>query len=496
MDAITRKAKLDELKGNQLNIAMTGIPLRYKGTTRTEIVYRIPLDYLVYNKYNGRIGSDVLSYEKQNGVLNAELDDDKAIIEKFLYESKIDRNKITMDSLLKNGQQRYGIVTSDGTIVDGNRRAMLLNRLFHKREELGYSYEEVEKCKYFLAIIRPQHLNDFYKDMTENAIREDSCRAIAKRNLMTQFKRAGISKAELSRRAGVAASTITAATAGKPLRLASADAISEALGYTRKELFTVQNDPTPLAKKTILEHHRLISTILSQADKELLIPYNPASKATPPRVQRKTPDYYQPDEMNDILNTLERAPIKWKAITYLLIDTGCRRGEIMGLKWDKVNFDTGVIVIDCNLLYSANRGVYEDTTKTGAVRAIKIAPQTLTVLRQWRVEYEHLQELNGDRWAGTPYVFVRDDGSRMHPDSITAWLNRFSAQNDLPHIHPHAFRHTAASTMIANGVDLVTTAAELGHANANTTATIYAHQIAIARATAAEVRAGVFAGRK
>lgn len=69
-------------------------------------------------------------------------------------------------------------------------------------------------------------------------------------------------------------------------------------------------------------------------------------------------------------------------------------------------------------------------------------------------------------------------------------------KNDLPHIHPHAFRHTAASTMIASGVDLVTTAAELGHANANTTATIYAHQIAIARATAADVRAGVFAGRK
>lgn len=155
MDAITRKTKLDELKGNQLNIAMTGIPLRYKGTTRTEIVYRIPLDYLVYNKYNGRIGSDVLSYEKQNGVLNAELNDDKAIIEKFLYESKVERNKTTMDSLLKNGQQRYGIVTSDGTIVDGNRRAMLLNRLFHKRDELGYSYEEVEKCKYFLAIILP-----------------------------------------------------------------------------------------------------------------------------------------------------------------------------------------------------------------------------------------------------------------------------------------------------------------------------------------------------
>lgn len=155
MDAATRKAKLEELRTNQLNQKMTGIPLRYKGSTREEIVWRIPLDYLIYNKYNGRIGSDVLSYETQNGKLNAEKDPDREIIEKFLYESKVDRNKTTMESLLEIGQQRYGIVTSDGIIVDGNRRAMLLNRLFHKREELGYTYAQVEQCQYFLAIILP-----------------------------------------------------------------------------------------------------------------------------------------------------------------------------------------------------------------------------------------------------------------------------------------------------------------------------------------------------
>lgn len=155
MDAATRKAKLEELQTNQQNQKMTGIPLRYKGATREEIVWRIPLDYLVYNKYNGRIGSEVLSYEKQNGELNAELDSDREIIEKFLYESKVDRNKKTMESLCEIGQQRYGIVTSDGIIVDGNRRAMLLNRLFHKREEYGYTYAQVENCQYFLAIILP-----------------------------------------------------------------------------------------------------------------------------------------------------------------------------------------------------------------------------------------------------------------------------------------------------------------------------------------------------
>ena len=149
MNATTRKEKLAELRTNQNNIAMTGIPLRYRGETRTEVVYKIPLDYLIYNKYNGRIGTDVHSYEKQNGQLNAEVENDKIIIEKFLYESKIDRNKTTMDSLQKAKQQRYGIITSDGIIVDGNRRAMLLNKLFHKRETLNLSYKDVEHCQYF-----------------------------------------------------------------------------------------------------------------------------------------------------------------------------------------------------------------------------------------------------------------------------------------------------------------------------------------------------------
>ncbi len=81
----------------------------------------------------------------------------------------------------------------------------------------------------------------------------------------------------------------------------------------------------------------------------------------------------------------------------------------------------------------------------------------------------------------------------MHPDNITEWLEKSSKAEDLPHIHSHLFRHTAASTMIANGIDLVTTAAELGCTDATTTAEIYAHQIAKARAAAVGIRAGVFA---
>jgi len=129
------------------------------------------------------------------------------------------------------------------------------------------------------------------------------------------------------------------------------------------------------------------------------------------------------------------------------------------------------------------------------MRAIHLAPQSLELLRKWKAEQLRIRLAQGDRWVDSGYIFTQDDGNRMHPDSITDWLNKFSKKHGLPHIHPHAFRHTAASIMIANGVDLVTTASELGHANATTTASIYAHQIAVAKAKAANVRAGVFAGR-
>lgn len=346
-----------------------------------------------------------------------------------------------------------------------------------------------------LGKIRPQHLNEFYKDLRENGHRSDTARAIAKRSLKITMSEMAIPKTRLAEEAGISASTILTALRGNPITLGKAQSIANALEMDFEDLFKTQDNKVPLSDKTVLEHHRLISTILAQAEKEMLITYNPAAKATPPKPKKSKPDYYQPDEIDEILNALDSAPLKWKTITYLLIDTGCRRGEILGLKHENVNFDSGLIVIDHALLSTKSKGVYEGETKNGRIRALHLAPQSLELLQKWKSEQQRMQEIQGDRWVDSGYIFTQDDGSRMHPDTITDWLNKFSREHDLPHIHPHAFRHTAASTMIANGVDLVTTANELGHANATTTAMIYAHQIAIAQARAANVRAGVFASR-
>lgn len=123
-----------------------------------------------------------------------------------------------------------------------------------------------------------------------------------------------------------------------------------------------------------MEHHRLISTILDQASKEGLVPFNVASKATLPKVQKKEVNYFQPEQVAAIRSALERKPIKWKAFVHLLLITGARCGEILGLKWGKVDFDRNRIHICNNVLYSPDRGIYEDTPKTATSDSFIILP--------------------------------------------------------------------------------------------------------------------------
>ena len=340
--------------------------------------------------------------------------------------------------------------------------------------------------------IRPFHLNDFYKHLAENGVRNKGAIATAKRVVKRKVSALKWPKHKIAEEAGFSHTTLNAILKGDAVKYDNAEKLAKLLGYSVCELFSVEDKFKPLSEKTILEHHRLISMILAQADKELLIPYNPAAKATPPKVRKKEANYFQPEEVADILKALEDAPIKWKAMTYILIDTGCRRGELMGLQWHCVDLDKGIMMIKQALLYTKEKGTYVGPPKTGRPRAVALAPETIEILRRWKKEQLRTKLRHGDIWLDGGFIFTKDDGRPMHPDSITDWLNKFSEANDLPHINPHAFRHTVASILIANGVDPVTTANELGHADANTTQAIYAHQIARARAEAAGVRAGVF----
>jgi len=347
-----------------------------------------------------------------------------------------------------------------------------------------------------LADLRPQHLNSFYKNLAEPGIRIGGGSARAKIDMVVWLKKNKLSGGKLAEKAGISAATMGIAVKGESIKEEKALAIAKAMGKKVDEVFRVEKNMEPLADKTILEHHRLISTILAQAEKEMLVPYNAAAKATPPRINKKDPNYFQPETISAILEALESEPLKWRLITHLLIVTGCRRGEIMGLKWEKVDFENSRVKIDRALVSSKSKGVYEESTKTSDIRYLALPRETMDLLRQHKREQLRLQLANGDRWLHTGYVFTKDNGDHMNPDSITGWLKDFSARHSLPHINPHAFRHTVASVLLANGTDIVTVSKQLGHASITTTENFYSHIIEENKAKAAECIADVLIRKK
>lgn len=347
-----------------------------------------------------------------------------------------------------------------------------------------------------LADLRPQHLNSFYKNLAEPGIRIGGGSAKAKINLAEWLKKNKVTRGALAEKAGISAATVGVAVKGEPIKEEKALAIAKAMGKKVDEVFRVEKNMEPLADKTILEHHRLISTILAQAEKEMLVPYNAAAKATPPRINKKDPNYFQPETISAILEALESEPLKWRLITHLLIVTGCRRGEIMGLKWEKVDFENSRVKIDRALVSSKSKGVFEETTKTSDIRHLSLPRETMDLLRQHKREQLRLQLANGDRWIHTGYVFTQDNGDHMNPDSITGWLKDFSDRHGLPHINPHAFRHTVASVLLANGTDIVTVSKQLGHASITTTENFYSHIIEENKAKAADCIADVLIRKK
>ena len=248
-----------------------------------------------------------------------------------------------------------------------------------------------------------------------------------------------------------------------------------------------------LSTKTILEHHRLISTVLEQAVKEGLVPFNVASRATLPKAEHKEVNYFQPEQVAAIRDALEREPMKWKTLVHLLLITGARRGEVLGLKWDKVDFEGNRIYICNSILYAPDVGIYESTPKTERSRRyVALPPETIQLLRQYRAWQAGERLRLGEYYQNQDFLFTQDNGKPMHPDSVTEWLKRFSKRHDLPHINPHAFRHTMASMLYFNGVDSVSISKRLGHAQVSTTANIYAHVMEEADQRNADILSDIF----
>ena len=138
--------------------------------------------------------------------------------------------------------------------------------------------------------------------------------------------------------------------------------------------------------------------------------------------------------------------------------------------------------------YQRKKGIVEVATKNeSSKRPIKVPPDIINVLSEYRIWWKEQKILNGSNWKGTENrLFIQIDGKPINPDTINYWLNKFIKKHGFEHFSPHSLRHTFATLQITSGVDLRTLQARGGWAQASTLLNIYSHAIKTANEQAAD----------
>jgi len=340
-----------------------------------------------------------------------------------------------------------------------------------------------------LERLQAHHLEMLYQNLRESGVKEKGRYAVAK-GLDDLIKKRKLTKGKVAALAGVAASTVGAACAGNRISIEKAGQIAAALVVPMDSIFEAYNDTSGLAEKTVLHHHRLISSILGKAKKERIIPFNVAGEhATAPKPPHKEAKYLTDEQAQHIIELLlHEDDIRIKTALFVLLYSGVRRGELCGLSWHDIDVNNNIIHVERASQYQRKKGITEVPTKNpSSVRAIKLPQIVFDILAGYRVWWLEQKLKNGSNWkASEERLFIQADGKPINPDTINYWLDKFREQNQLPEFTPHTCRHTFITLQISSGVDIRTLQARTGHAQASTLLNIYSHAIKSAAEAAAE----------
>ena len=239
----------------------------------------------------------------------------------------------------------------------------------------------------------------------------------------------------------------------------------------------------PLAPKTIRHNLSLISDVFSYAVKMGVVSDNPCTKVTIPKGEVKEKQIYTPAEVERFLTLLNNEPLKYRTFFNLMIYSGFRRGEMLGLEWKDVNFETNVISVRRTSNYTAKKGVYTDTPKTKkSQRSLKFPQEIMDILKEYKAEQDEQALKYGDKWVETDRLYTKWNGEPMQNGTPYFWLNEFCEKHGLPFYGIHSFRHLFASLLVNQGVDIVTVSGALGHSTISTTSNIYCHMLQEAQA--------------
>ena len=234
----------------------------------------------------------------------------------------------------------------------------------------------------------------------------------------------------------------------------------------------LQKQEQGLSVASVVRIYTVLNLLFKMAYLDDTIDRNPMDKVQRPKPRKdeknsQEVEAFTAEELKFILSCLDREPLKWQTMIRLMIDTGIRRGEACGLKWEAVDLTANAATISGNLCYTKEAGIYLDTPKSGKTREVYFSPEVSALLRRLRQEQA--------RSCISPFVFTQEGTAEpMHPQSPTRYLTKFGRRYGVK-IHPHKLRHSFASVAITNGADIASVSEVLGHSDKAVTLRMYTH---------------------
>ena len=231
---------------------------------------------------------------------------------------------------------------------------------------------------------------------------------------------------------------------------------------------------------TVIHYHAVIHRALKYAVKTDLILSNPADKVDRPRKEAFQAGFYDKDELNALFAVVKGSQLE---IPVMLAGFyGLRRSEVLGLKWDAIDFNNNTITIRHTITTFNVDGkrvtVASDTTKTkSSMRTLPLVPLFRERLLALKAEQLENRRLSGKSYnmQYIDYICVDETGDLTAPNYITGAFPKLLERSGLRRIRFHDLRHSCASMLLANGVAMKQIQEWLGHSDFSTTANIYAH---------------------
>jgi integrase len=322
-------------------------------------------------------------------------------------------------------------------------------------------------------------IEEFYRSLQECGANTRHDYAVAT-NLRALLKRKQISVRDLSKNAKLTENTVYQALLKRHVSIKTAKKIGKAIGVSPSRLFSFYVDTQGLTGQSLVHYHRLLCAILEKAVREGLIVRNIARvQVDTPKIGRREAaflDDVQAKELVELL--LLEKNMRIRTAVLLLLTSGMRRGEMVGLTWHDVDFVHGAINVKRAQQFQKGEGVVDVPTKNPySERTIRLPDFMMVELEKYMAWQRQNDALLGRKWQAQDKLFKRISGEPIHPDTINYWVKKFRTKHDLPRFTPHSLRHTFATLQIMAGVSIRTIQARMGHSQASTLLDIYAHAV-------------------